>query len=106
MSDIRAIFEEMPNRYVPGTTTQTLVYYFSVGDEKWTVTLNPEDCSAVPGKHTENADCVVKADPKLFKKMVLEGKKPGAFDLARGKLKTSDVQLLMKIGLFFNIDFK
>ena len=106
MSDIRAIFEEMPNRYVPGNTDKTLVYYFSVGDEKWTITLTPQTCESAPGKLTENADCVIKADPNLFQKMVLHGKKPGPFDLARGKLKTSDVQLLMKMGVFFNIDFK
>ncbi len=106
MSDIRAIFQEMPNRYVPGNTEKTLIYYFSVGDEKWTVTLSADDCSIAQGKQTDNADCVVKADPKLFYKMVIQGKKPGALDLARGKLRTNDIPLLMKMSVFFNIDFK
>jgi len=106
MSDIRAIFEEMPNRYVSGHTDKTVVYYFSVGKDKWTVTLTPDQCEAVEGRLTDNADCVVKADPKLFYKMVTQGKKPGPIDIARGKLKSNDLALLMKMSVFFNIDFK
>ena len=106
MSDIKAIFEEMPNRYVPGHTDKNVVYYFSVGKDKWTVTLTPDSCEASPGKLTDNADCVVKADPKLFYKMVTQGKKPGPIDIARGKLKSNDLTLLMKMSVFFNIEFK
>ena len=106
MSDIKTIFDEMPNRYVTGHTDKTVVYYFSIGDGKWTVTLDSDTCEVKAGKHVDNADCVVKADPKLFYKMVTQGKKPGALDIARGKLKSNDLKLLMKMSVFFNIEFK
>ena len=45
----------------------------------------------------------IKADPKLFLKMVKEGKMPGPLDIARGKVKTNDVQLMSKMAQMFGI---
>ncbi len=103
MSNTRKIFEALPSRYQTGKVSRPLTYYFSVGPEKWTVTLNPEDCTARQGKHTDSADCVLKCDPGLFEKMVLKGKKPGPLDIARGKIKTSDVDLLRKLPEYFRM---
>ena len=103
MGTIRQIFEAMPQRYKPGQIAAPTTYYFSVCDEKWTVTAHPDRCEAKPGKLTDNADCVIKADPGLFEKMVLEGKQPGPLDLARGKLKTSNPDLLLKLGQLFRL---
>lgn len=101
--DIRAIFGEMAGRYIPGQTDKPVTYYFSVGDQKWTATLHPDHCDVQEGRHTSSADCVLKCDPGLFSKMVLEGKRPGPFDIARGKIKTSDVGLLKKLPEFFKL---
>ena len=68
MTDIEKIFTEFPNKYVPGVVDRDLVYYFSIGDEKWTVFVTPESCEAKKGKLVDNADCFVKSDPKLFTK--------------------------------------
>jgi hypothetical protein len=93
----------MSARYQPGHVSKTVTYYFSVGGEKWTATLKPDHCDIQPGKHTDNADCVLKCDPGLFEKMVLKGKKPGPLDIARGKIKTSDVDLLRKLSVYFRM---
>ena len=90
MSNVRRIFEEMPGRYISGSTDSTKTIYFSVGDEKWTVTLHPDRCEAQPGKLVDNADLILKCEPKLFENMILKGKMPGMMDIARGKIKTND----------------
>jgi hypothetical protein len=96
VSDVRNIFESMPSRYIPGKIQKTVTYYFSVGTEKWTVALGPKACTATPGK-PENADVVLKCDPKLFSNMVLKGKMPGPLDIARGKIKTNDPSALQTL---------
>lgn len=103
MSDIRAIFEQMASRYRTGSVDSSLSYYFSVGGEKWTATLHPDRCDVMEGRHTSRADCVLKCEPRLFTQMVLEGKRPGPFDVARGKIKTNDVVLLKRLPEFFHL---
>jgi hypothetical protein len=103
MSDIRAIFEQMAARYQPGSVEKTVSFYFSVGSQKWTATLHPDRCEVREGRHTHRADCVLKCEPKLFSQMVLDGKRPGPFDIARGKIKTNDIGLLKKLPEFFRL---
>ena len=90
MSKVREIFQKMPERYKPSPGMATRTFYFSVGAERWTVTMHADRCEAVPGKTVEHADVVLKCDPDLFEKMVLQGKNPGPLDIARGKIKTND----------------
>lgn len=96
MPATREIFTAMPGRYLPGKLSKPLTFYFSVGEEKYTVRLDAAACTVTPGK-TENADCVVKADPAVFEALVLKGKAPGPLDIARGKFKTNDPALLMAL---------
>jgi len=103
MSDIEKIFQQMPSRYVSGKVDRELIYYFSIGADKWTVYIDPEKCEAKKGKLSNSADCIVKIEPKLFTDMVLRGKKPGMMDIARGKIKTNDQKLLLKMVQFFGI---
>ncbi|MCX4245212.1 hypothetical protein [Paraliomyxa miuraensis] len=84
------IFEQMPGRYIKGKATKKTVYYFSIGDFRCTVTLEPEGVTVEPGKKVGDADVVLKTTPELFEKMVLKGKMPGPIDIARGKVKTND----------------
>jgi len=102
MSKVREIFQNMPARYQPGQLSAPKSFYFSVGDEKWSVTCHPDRCEAVQGK-TGNADVVLKCDPKLFEKMVLHGKMPGALDIARGKIKTNDPGALQQMMSLFKM---
>jgi putative sterol carrier protein len=96
MASVREIFATMPSRYVPGKVSKPTSFYFSIGDDKYTVCLDAAACTVTPGK-VEGADCVVKADPRVFEDLVLRGKAPGAFDIARGKFKTNDPSLLMTL---------
>jgi len=93
MSSAQAILAALPGRFIPGKLTREVSYYFSIGDQKVTLRLGPQRCEVVPG-NAGNADCVVKADPAVFEKLVVHGQAPGALDIARGRFKTSDVGLL------------
>ena len=98
-SDLIASFQ---SRYVPGQVDRTVTYYFSIGEEKHTLVLTPTTCQVSPGRPA-NADCVVKAHPDVFLALVLHGKQPGPLDIARGRFKTSDVGLLLKLRSCFGL---
>ena len=102
MSEVHTIFETMPSRYKAGVLDKSLSYYFSIGTDKWTVTLSPDSCQVETGKTVENADCVIKSDPNIFADLVIRGKQPGPLALARGKFKTSSLELAMKMMQLFN----
>ncbi len=100
--DVKKIFEQMPSRYIKGKATKKTVYYFSIGDHRWTVTIEPSGVTVEPDKKVDNADVVLKTTPELFEKMVLHGKAPGPIDIARGKIKTNDPMGLQKLRTMFN----
>ena len=93
MSTPDVVVAEMTRRYMPNKIPKSLTYYLSIGDHKYTMRLDSASCVIAPGK-VEHADCVIKSDPVIFENLVLHRKAPGAFDIARGKFKTSDVSLL------------
>lgn len=101
---IPQLFAAMPGRYRAGKVDRPMTYYFSIGDHKYTVKVDPTTCVVEDGKTVENADCVLKTTPELFEKMVIHGKMPGPIDIARGKVKTNDTGALMKLRELF--DFK
>lgn len=102
--DIKRIFDEMPGRYIKGSADKAINYYFSIGDSKFTVKVDPEQVVVDQGKTLDNADVILKTTPELFVKMVIKGKMPGALDIARGKVKTNDPGGLQKLKTMF--DFK
>jgi long-chain acyl-CoA synthetase len=94
---IPEIFDNMPANYNAGVLSSPRSYYFSVGEDKYTVQLTPDSCTVEPGKTLDRCDCVLKTTPKLFKKMVLKGKMPGPIDIARGLIKTNDPAALAQL---------
>jgi len=97
--------ESLRTNYKPGGVDRETTYYLSLGDapgEKWTVTLTPTSCSAAPGRIGE-AQCVLKMRADLFMKMVDGSYKPGALDFMTGKLKTNNIELLLRLRQAFGI---
>ena len=103
MSRIAQIFDAMADRYQPGKVEEDRIFYFSLGDDKYTVIITPDKCVVEKGK-TEEADVVLKTTPELFEKMVIHGKMPGPIDIARGKIRTNDPAALKDLKTYF--DFK
>lgn len=85
-------FAAMQRRYKPGVVTETLTFYFSLGDapgQKWTVELAPQSCT-VRQEKTDKADVLLKTTEELFLKLIRGEWTPGVMDLMSGKLKTND----------------
>ncbi len=102
MNKASALIASFQSRYVPGHVDRTITYYFSIGEEKHTLVVTPTSATVTAGK-PENADCVVKAHPDVFLALVLNGKQPGPLDIARGRFKTNDVGLLLKLRPCFGL---
>lgn len=100
--DIPTIFEHMPSRYVAGSAEANKSFYFSIGDHKFTVKVDAQQCQVESGKTVEQADIVLKTTPELFLKMVVQGKMPGPLDIARGKIKTNDPAGLASLKSMFD----
>ncbi len=99
---IPEIFDAMPGRYRKGSAARPSTFYFSIGDHKYTVKVEPDGCTVASGKTVDNADVVLKTTPELFEKMVVKGKMPGALDIARGKIKTNDPGALKSLRDYFD----
>jgi long-chain acyl-CoA synthetase len=96
---LRDTLEGLRTRFRPGAVDKPTTYYLSLGDrddEKWTVTLTATSCELAPGK-TGTADCVLKTSADLFVKMLAGQHKPGPMDFVTGKIKTSDLDLLLRL---------
>lgn len=96
MPSIPEIFANMTSHYNSGVLSENRTYYFSVGEHKYTVRLTPTECAVEDGR-TGDADCILKATPDLFQKMVLKGKAPGPMDIMRGRIKTNDPAMLAQL---------
>ena len=103
MSSVTDIFQQMASRYQTNQVAKETIYYFKIGNEKFTLFASPDKCEVKEGKVSDEAHCVIVSDPKLFSNLVLKGKKPNAMDLMRGKLKASDMGLLLKLQDLFGL---
>lgn len=102
MSSIPELFAKLPALYRPGSLSEPTVYYFSVGEHKYTLTLEPDTCTVERGKTTDNADVVLKTTPELFTKMVVHGGTPGTLDIVRGRVKTNNPAKLKQLRQLFD----
>ncbi len=101
--DVRTIFELMPTRYRKGSAARKQSFYFSIGDDRYTLVVDPDAAVVTKGKTVENADIVLKTTPDLFVKMVAQGKLPGPLDIAMGRIKTNDPMGLQKLKEMFDL---
>lgn len=104
-SPLEECLETLRAKYKPGIIDREAIYYLSLGEapgEKWTVTLTPTSCSAVPGR-VGDAHCVLKMRAELFMKLVDGSFKPGAMDFMTGRLKTNNIEALLRLRQAFGI---
>src|SRR6188768_2477450 len=90
-NSVEDIFTGLKSHYKPGILKKQQTFYISLGeDEKWTVTVGPDDCLVERGQTVQNADCVLKTDPDLFVKMWNGEYKPGMSDFMTGRIKSNN----------------
>lgn len=100
---LSGVFEELRQRFVPGAVAEPLSYYFSLGDERWTVRATKVNIEVAKGKTVEAADCVLKTTPHLFERIVREAWVPGPGDFVSGQIKTNNVAHLLTMQKLFQL---
>ncbi len=103
--ELRDLFTYLQSRFVERQVDSPVAFYFSLGEEgyhKWTVQAEPTRCTFLQGKPPGGkADCVVKTDAAMFRKMVTQGYVPSIDEFVSGQVKTSDPALLMTFQTLF-----
>ena len=95
MSEISDVFNGLPSMFQKGSVKQARTFYFSLGDdEKWTVSLTPENCEVKAGKPAQDADCFFKASEKMFLDVWSQKYVPGMKDFMTGAIKSNNPMLL------------
>ncbi len=94
-TDIKELFSGLPQRFRSGKTDRPLIYYFSIDEEKWSVSVGPESCQVIEGKTTDEADCFLKTSREMFDKTVRGDYTPTIMDFMTGKIKTNRPELLL-----------
>ena len=97
------VFDEMRERFVPGSIDGPLSYYFSLGDERWSVRATSTELEVAKGKTGQSADCVLKTSPALFERIIREAWVPGPNDFLTGQIKTNNVAHLMTMQKLFRL---
>jgi len=101
---LAGIFAELEERFVSGAVQAPVSYYFSIGDERWTVRATGQDVEISRGKTVDVADCVLKTTPGAFEKIVREAWVPGAADFVSGQIKTNNVAHLLTLQKIFQLN--
>lgn len=97
------VFEELRRRFVEGAVEQPISYYFSLGDERWTVRATRNDVEIAKGKTVASADCVLKTTPAIFERIVRDAWVPGPNDFMTGQIKTNNVAHLLTMQKIFRL---
>ena len=99
------IFEELEHRFVAGSVTSPVSYYFSLGDkERWTVKISKNSCQIESGKASSPANCVLKTSPAMFKRIVQEAYTPTPAEFMSGRVKSNNVSLLLTFQKAFQLE--
>lgn len=100
---VEAVILELRRRFVSGAVEKPVSYYFSLGEERWTVRATKDELEIARGKTVEAADCVLKTSPQLFERIVREAWEPGPKDFMTGKVKTNNVAHLRTMQKLFRL---
>ena len=99
------LFRELENRFVAGSVTDPVSFYFALGKrERWTVTVTKDACRVVPGKVQDTVDCVLKTSPAMFTRIVREAYTPTPGEFMAGTVKSNNIGLLMTFQKVFQLD--
>ncbi|MBI2355535.1 MAG: hypothetical protein HYV06_11025 [Deltaproteobacteria bacterium] len=90
------LFSTLQAGYRKGVFSVPTTFYFSVDDVKKTLTLDSEGCSIQDGKAVEDADCVCKTSAEMFRRIWIDGYRPGIMDFMGGSIKSNAPQLLQQ----------
>ncbi|RME25707.1 MAG: hypothetical protein D6798_08325 [Deltaproteobacteria bacterium] len=94
-------FRSLPDRFDPARVERPITWYFTLGGPRWTVRVDERRCEVREGRPDGSADCVVKCSPELLVAMVEERYVPEPAEFMSGRIKTSDIPLLVEFSRVF-----
>lgn len=97
------VFEVLPGRYDAERIDKPLSWYFSMGGNRYTVSVDKAGCTIKPGRPTGAADCVIKTTPEMVRKMVQDKYVPTPAEFMSGDIKTNDIPLLIEFARVFDL---
>ena len=102
-ASLSRVFSELEGRFVRGSVTAPVSYYFSLGSERWTVRVNQDSCNVQAGKAVDVADCVLKTSPSIFTRIVRDAYSPSPGEFMSGQVKSNNIPLLMTFQKVFQL---
>ncbi len=100
---IESLFSELEQRFVPGTVDAPLSYYFSLGDDRWTLRVTADRSEVTRGKVVGQADCVLKTSREIFERIVREAYTPTPQEFMTGRVKSNNVAHLITFQKAFQL---
>ena len=97
------VFQELERRFAPNAVERPTSYYFSLGEDRFTLLVSKDGCEVKEGKHVAAADCVLKTSPDLFARIVREAYVPSPAEFMSGAVKTNNVGLLLEFQKAFRL---
>lgn len=102
-TDVDQALKDLKKRFDPAKVKKDFTFYLSLGEndsQKWTLWISTKKVEIKPGKHLEQADCLLKTDEAMFLKMA-DGYTPGVMEFLGGKVKTNSPELLRQFKEIF-----
>ena len=93
MSEISKVMKALPKMFNKANVKKPRTFYFSLGEEKWTVAL-ADECVITAGKPDEDVDCFFKASETMFLDVWNGRYTPSAKDFLTGAIKSNNPLLL------------
>ncbi len=97
------IFLELGERFDRTQVKDALSFYFSIGDDRWTLRITPEACEASKGKTVDSADCVLKTSKDIFERIVREAYMPAPQEFMSGAIKSNNIAHLITFQKVFQL---
>ncbi len=97
------VFAELRERFQAGAVEKPVSYYFSLGEDRWTVKISKDECEVMPGKVVNPADCVLKTSPDIFTRIVREAYTPSPAEFVSGLVKSNNINLLFTFQKVFQL---
>jgi len=94
-------FQSLPRRFDPARVERPVTWYFSLGGPRWTVAVDDTSCDVKEGRPGGSADCVVKCSADMLVRIVEHKYVPDPAEFMNGRIKTSDIPLLIEFSRVF-----
>ncbi|MCK6506492.1 AMP-binding protein [Myxococcota bacterium] len=96
-------FHSLSGRFDPTRVERPVTWYFSLGELRYTVSVDAMACKVSDGRPSGSADCVVKCSADMLVKMVEKAYIPEPAEFIDGTIKTSDIPLLIEFSRVFGL---